>query len=102
MRRGVGGVQIYGLYPAHSEAGGTCSLGSDASDRAGGSVERMTDLCVARHDFGQPVVGHAVRYARFRRPEHEDTVDVGTSDAICRPHCLFIDVIQTLSLRACY
>ena len=21
MRRGVGGVQMYGLYPAHSEAG---------------------------------------------------------------------------------
>jgi len=101
MRRGVGGTNIW-FVSRSFRSGGTRSLGSDASDRAGGSVERMTDLCVARHDFGQPVVGHAVRYARFRRPEHEDTVDVGTSDAICRPHCLFIDVIQTLSLRACY
>jgi len=101
MRRGVGGYKHMVCIPLIQKRGVHVPL-VPTPVVVQVAIERMTDLCVARHDFGQPVVGHAVRYARFRRPEHEDTVDVGTSDAICRPHCLFIDVIQTLSLRACY
>ena len=42
------------------------------------------DLRVAGHDRGQPVVGHAVGYARFRRPEDKYTVYVTTADATCQ------------------
>ena len=62
-----------------------------------------TDLCVAGHDFRQSVIRHAVSYAGFRWPEHENTVDLRFADATCRRHsCKIAHLFIHFKFKHCH